>query len=243
MTAGPVPASKAPGRRLVIDIHTLVRNLILDGDLAPGTTVTQAELARRLGVSRTPLREAFRMLQEEGLIVTAPNQRARISDIDVAHVDQVYAARILLESLQVALMFSELTPERLEEMSVLLDQMGKFAEAGEWDRWQVAHQRFHAVHSAAAVGQVQQMLAGLAEHSQRYVRKNQARRAESLTMANREHAALLDALRGGDQAVAIDTIVRHLARTALTVMADSAPEYEPVAVRTALRLAMRSSGG
>lgn len=243
MTAGPAPAAKAPGRRLVIDIHTLVRNLILDGDLAPGTTITQAELARRLGVSRTPLREAFRMLQEEGLIVTAPNQRARISDIDVAHVDQVYAARILLESLQVALISAHLTPERLDEMAAHLAEMSACAEAGEWDRWQIAHQRFHAVHSAAAVGQVQQMLAGLAEHSQRYVRKNHARRAESLPMADREHAALLDALRGDDPAVAVEMIVRHLARTALTVMADTAPEYEPVAVRTALRLVMRSSGG
>jgi DNA-binding GntR family transcriptional regulator len=55
-------------RRTSIDVHTHLRDLIISGALPPGTELKQAELARVFAVSRTPLREAFRMLQEEGLI-------------------------------------------------------------------------------------------------------------------------------------------------------------------------------
>ena len=61
------PLTAKTGRRLALDVHAAVRAMILSGELAPGSPIPQAALARTLNVSRTPMREAFRLLQEEGL--------------------------------------------------------------------------------------------------------------------------------------------------------------------------------
>ncbi len=76
-------------------LHRRLRKLILDGSYPPGTLLSQVEVAEALGVSRTPLREALRMLQEEGLIEAERNQRARIPSFDPQVLDALYASRIL----------------------------------------------------------------------------------------------------------------------------------------------------
>ena len=58
-------------------MHAYLRECVLDGTLTPGTKLSQVALAEQLGVSRTPLREVLRMLQEEGLVEIEPNQRTR----------------------------------------------------------------------------------------------------------------------------------------------------------------------
>ena len=62
-------------RQAIPYVHAYLRECILDGTLTPGTKLSQVSLARQLGISRTPLREVLRMLQEEGLVEIEPNQR------------------------------------------------------------------------------------------------------------------------------------------------------------------------
>ena len=86
-------------RQAIPHVHAYLRECILDGTLKPGTKLSQVSLAAQLGISRTPLREVLRMLQEEGLVEIEPNQRTRVSGLDPAELDDVYASRILLETL------------------------------------------------------------------------------------------------------------------------------------------------
>src|SRR3954453_2817779 len=74
-------ATAAPSRQGLDYVHRTIREAILDGTLEPGTTMSQVMLADELGVSRTPLREALRMLQNEGLIESEPNRRVRVSEV------------------------------------------------------------------------------------------------------------------------------------------------------------------
>ena len=75
----------------------LIRQAILDGDLAPGERLKEEELAQRLGISRTPVREALLVLQTEGLVEAAPNRGAAVRAHDADELDDLYQLRALLE--------------------------------------------------------------------------------------------------------------------------------------------------
>lgn len=95
----------------------------------------------------------------------------------------------------------------------------------------------HAIATRAVGPHLQRMLASLAEQSERYIRLAQLGVPGSWARAPKEHEALLEALRAGDPVEGASVIARHLARTALNVLADVAPECEPTATRTALGIA------
>ena len=75
----------------------LIRQAILDGRLRPGSALKEEELARELGISRTPVREALLMLQAEGLVDAAPNRGATVRSHSVEDLDDLYQLRALLE--------------------------------------------------------------------------------------------------------------------------------------------------
>ncbi|WP_308406671.1 GntR family transcriptional regulator [Streptomyces sp. AC555_RSS877] len=231
------PAVAVGGRRLALDVHGRLRTMILSGELPPGSVLLQAEMARQLGVSRTPMREAFRLLQEEGLIDASPDQRARVRGVDPAELDGVYGARIMLETLAVSMTAKSLTAEDVERMAEALLRMQELAGNDTPDEWYAAHKEFHGIATRAVGPHLQRMLASLAEQSERYIRLAQLGVPGSWARAHKEHEALLDALRTSGPAEAASVIARHLARTALSVLADIAPEYEPMATRTALGIA------
>ncbi|WP_327725476.1 GntR family transcriptional regulator [Streptomyces europaeiscabiei] len=236
-TTGGTPGPTAGGRRLALDIHGRLRGMILSGELVPGSALLQAEMARKLGVSRTPMREAFRLLQEEGLIDAQPDQRARVRAVDPEDLDGVYGARIMLEALAVSVTAKSLTPEDLQRMGEALKRMQELAGDDLPDEWHAAHREFHRIPTQAVGPHLQRMLASLGEHSERYIRLAQLGVPSSWARAHAEHEALLEALRLSDQDEAVRVMARHLARTALNVLADVAPEYEPAATRTALGIA------
>ncbi|MBD9727358.1 GntR family transcriptional regulator [Streptomyces caniscabiei] len=234
---GESPAAPAGGRRLALDVHGRLRAMILTGELPPGSALLQAEMARRLGVSRTPMREAFRLLQEEGLIDARPDQRARVRSVDPEDLDAVYGARIMLETLAVSMTAKSFTAVDAERMSDALKRMKTLTVDDHPDQWHAAHHEFHSIATQAVGPQLQRMIASLGEHSERYIRLAQLGAPASWGKAYAEHEALLEALRLSDPAEAARVVARHLARTALSVLADIAPEYEPAATRTALGLA------
>src|SRR5215510_8930246 len=105
--------TRRDGRRLrtVNDIHLALRRLILEGTFAPGTVLSQIQLVKRLDVGRTPLREALRMLQQEGLIVAARNKRPRITSFDPEVIEAGFAQSILIASLAARVSVPRLTAE------------------------------------------------------------------------------------------------------------------------------------
>ncbi|KUN60465.1 GntR family transcriptional regulator [Streptomyces canus] len=222
---------------MALDVHGRLREMILSGALPPGSALLQAEMARKLGVSRTPMREAFRLLQEEGLIDAQPDQRARVRTVDPEDLDGVYGARIMLESLAVSVTAKSLAPGDLERMSEALKHMQELSVDDRPDDWHAAHKEFHRIATQSVAPHLQRMLVSLGEHSERYIRLAQLGIHNSWARAHSEHEALLEALRRSDKDEAVRVISRHLARTALNVLADIAPEYEPAATRTALGIA------
>ena len=96
--------------------HARLRRLIIRGAIAPGSELSQVELARRVGVSTTPLREALRRLEAEGLVDSRHNRRPRVRPLDVEELDSIYAARIMLEGLALRLTVPAMADEQLTRL-------------------------------------------------------------------------------------------------------------------------------
>src|SRR5262249_15722407 len=155
-------------RQAIPHVHAYLRECILDGTLPPGTKLSQVSLAAQLGISRTPLREVLRMLQEEGLVVIEPNQRTKVASLDRAEPDDAYASRILLETLALSMTIGHFGPKARTEAKQMLNAMRRAAKAGDFDAWFAAHAHYHRVCTAAAGDAMQRQLRAFADRTTRY---------------------------------------------------------------------------
>ncbi len=224
------------GKIAATHVHTYLRQMILDGTVPPGTVLSQVQLAQEIGVSRTPLREALRMLQEEGLVLAEYNHRVRVADLDIGELEYFYASRIMLESLAISLTIPLLTQDDFDKLTSSLDQMHIASERRDMQSWDEGNRLFHAVLSFYTGEQVRETIKRSIDASERYRRIKLQNLTRSWEVAEAEHMAIFEACREGNRDAAVELLARHLARTALTVIALADPEYEPIAVRTALRL-------
>src|SRR5437868_1733883 len=100
-----------------------LRRAILRCEIPSGTQLSQRELSQLTGVGRTPLREALRMLQREGLVEAEPNHRVRVADFSIPELEQLYAMRISLEALAIRLTVPLLQADELRQLERFLTQM------------------------------------------------------------------------------------------------------------------------
>jgi DNA-binding GntR family transcriptional regulator len=221
-------------RRISVEVHAHLRELIITGVLEPGTVLKQAELARIFAVSRAPLREAFRMLQEEGLVVGELNQRSRVAGFDPDELELLYAARIALEALGARLTTGRLTSAEGREVATALREMDRAHRASDTTSWSRAHHHFHRMCVVRCGARVLRTIGSYAEQSEPYVRAFQAGHRELIPDRHREHTEILDAVRGGDPDLSARLMAEHLAGTAQRLLGDFAPERPAGAVEQAL---------
>jgi DNA-binding GntR family transcriptional regulator len=241
------PAARVPGierlelpevRQAIPRLHAYLRECILDGRLPPGTKLSQVGLAEQLGVSRTPLREVLRMLQEEGFVEFEPNQRMRVAGLDPVELDADYAARIVLETLALSMTLQSIGSRERREARRLLTAMRRAARIGDLPGWFGAHHAYHRAMTFGAGEPLLRQLQSLEDRSVRYIRIYQQNEPAGWQTAGEvEHAAILDALTAGDDRAALSGLAHHLARTALRVLSDCSPAYTPRAVPHAVALA------
>ena len=122
---GGARAGRASGAQLV---YTTLRERIMRHDLSPGHRLAETELAASLSVSRTPLREALRMLQSEGLVHQLPTGGMVVAPLDAADLDDLYVVRAAVEAAVAGQACSRLTDGDLAEMDRLVDQMDLLIE-------------------------------------------------------------------------------------------------------------------
>ena len=157
-------------RQAIPHVHAYLRECILDGTLTPGTKLSQVALAEQLGISRTPLREVLRMLQEEGLVEIEPNQRTRVAGLDPQELDDTYAVRILMETLALSMTMAAFGPAGREDARRLLDAMRGAAEGGDFPAWFAAHADYHRLITAGAGAVLKRQLQAFADRTIRYIR-------------------------------------------------------------------------
>jgi DNA-binding GntR family transcriptional regulator len=242
----PQPAvldSRADEENGVVPLYMRLRTMILDGKFPPGSTLSQVKLAESLGVSRIPLREALRMLQNEGLIEAEHNQRARMPSFEPSIVDSLYASRILLEALCIRLTVSHIDQTDVQTLQHTLTELDAVAvhKSLDMNAWEVPHRRFHRLLVSHVEDSMRQRIASLADQCEYYRRLyyrlisgHQPTRSAEVIAA--EHRAIANAWMQENADQAAYLLAHHYARTALTVLGQMAPEFEPSAVRMALQL-------
>jgi DNA-binding GntR family transcriptional regulator len=222
-------------------VHERLRRDILRGAFDPHEPISQVQLAKRLGVSRTPLREALRMLQREGLIHSEPNRRVRVTALTVADLEQLYAARVVVDSLMARLAVPRLTRDDVAEMGRRLGAMAALAASHDLEAWDVHHSAFHDLLKLGEGERLLRIARDLFDHTERY-RHVYLAEPRAWSTAAREHAAVYQACLAGDAVAASRQVARHLGTTALTIIALAAPERDPVPVREALRMITADDG-
>jgi len=230
------PLRRMPGDHAATAVHAHLRALILGGSLPPGAFLNQVELAPLLGVSRTPLREAIRMLQEEGLVVAEPQRRARVTGFDPEHLEAIYTQRVLLEGTATRVTAVSTTDEDVARLDALLDHMRTRAAAEDLKSWEEAHRAFHLELVSRVSPHLTRAMINHMDRAEHYRLMHQATGPRAWASGAAEHAAIVDAhrRRNGDAAAA--ELTAHLARTALSLIAEMAPAYDPAAIRSALKM-------
>ena len=236
-----ISTSGRDGANGVASLYARLRTMILDGVFPPGSMLSQVKLAESLGVSRIPLRETLRMLQQEGLIEAEHNQRARVPSFDPAIVDTLYASRILLEALSLRLTVPRIDQSDVHALEQTLTELDEAAAHRDLDAWEGPHRRFHRLLVLHAEDSMRQRIASYANQCEYYRRlyyhlmsSHQPTRSAEVIAA--EHRAIASAWTQGKADLAAYFLTQHYARTALTVLGQMAPEFDPVAVRMALQI-------
>ncbi len=131
------------------DVHASLRAAIVDGTLAPGERLRDAELAEWLGVSRTPIREALLRLERAGLVVTLPGRSTTVAPIDHRDLMDAQDVASSLHELAVRLAVPHLSSEELDEMRAANRDFADALDRSDADAALSADDRFHAVAVAA----------------------------------------------------------------------------------------------
>ena len=120
-----------------------LERMILSGELAPGARLTEMALAARLGVSRGPLREAFRMLEEGGLVRIEKNRGVFVRDLPVDEAVEIFDLRAAMDELVGRRLAEHILPAQLKEVRGLVDQMEQAVKAKDAYRYHLLNLKFH----------------------------------------------------------------------------------------------------
>jgi DNA-binding GntR family transcriptional regulator len=226
----------------VAAVHDRLRNAILRGDFPPGEPISQVKVAQDLGVSRTPLREAIRMLEREGLLEGEPNKRMRVATFSVSDMEELYALRITIEALAIRLTVPQLSDDDLAELEDLLVTMAVFTEQENYEAYSMPHRAFHSGLVARSGRQIVGLISQLSDHSELYRRLHTTAAPNAWIIAGGQHHAILEACVARDPDLAAVRLAEHLAHTVLDNLEIIESGLKPLALRRALQAIRRSAG-
>lgn len=186
---------------------------IRTGRRAPGDRLIPEEIAAELGMSRMPVREAFRRLATEGLVIIRPNRGCSVSGLSVDEIYEVFEIRSVLEGLAVRLGMARIDNTILADLERLLELMESCDNAADAD-WIIHHNHFHErLFKLSGRPKLVRQISTLQISIEPYLRVyfHHAEKSRSSDAAHRE---LIAALRTGDAQVAEEAMRRHILGTA-----------------------------
>lgn len=198
-------------------VFNTLREAILKGDLKPGERLMELQLASKLGVSRTPIREAIRMLEQEGLAVTMPRRGAEVAKMTLKDMEDVLEIREALDELAVRLACTRITEEQLNRLTEVKEEFEMSTRTGNVKKIAEADVSFHdVIYEATGNPKLVSLLNNLREQVYRY-RVEYVKNPKNYPVLIREHEAILQGLRDGNTDLAAAAMHEHVVNQAVAV--------------------------
>ena len=198
-------------------VFNTLREAILKGDLKPGERLMELQLASKLGVSRTPIREAIRMLEQEGLAVTTPRKGAEVAKMTLKDMEDVLEIRDALDELAVRIACQKITDEQLKQLEDVKELFEKNTQTNNVKNIVEADVSFHdVIYEATGNPKLVTLLNNLREQVYRY-RVEYIKDPKNYPTLIAEHEAILDSLKNRDVKNAVEAMHVHVANQAEAV--------------------------
>jgi DNA-binding GntR family transcriptional regulator len=202
-----------------------VRGAIISGVLKPGERLMEVQLAEKLGVSRTPIREAIRKLELEGLVIMMPRKGAYVADLSLKDITDVLEIRAALEGLASGLAALRITDEEIEGLELTAQQFHQALEADDFDMIVQKDMEFHdRIFKATRNEKLLQITNNLREQVQRFriMYINKSNKSKDLA---KEHYEIAEAISKRNIDMAERIAKRHIenAEKYILTMAGSMP--------------------
>lgn len=222
------------GRHTTAKVYRALRTAIVRNELPADTPLSQVRIAEQLNVSVTPLREALRLLENEGLVRSETNRRVRVAPMSVADLESIYTMRVLLECFAIGLTVETASDELLAEITAVYDEMTDHAHAEDYEAWSGPHRRFHELLISAGEDRLIDTAKNLSIHAERYRFAYTTQVPMGWANGLVEHHALHQAAMNRNPQQARNALGVHYARVALSSVALIDPCHEPAHFRAAL---------
>ena len=191
-------------------VFNTLRQAILRGELKPGERLMEIQLANKLGVSRTPIREAIRKLELEGLVLMIPRRGAEVAEITEKSLRDVLEVRGALEELAVKLACQKITDAEITELRMAEKEFEQALKSGDVTIFAEADVKFHDVIYRATDNQrLIQLLFNLREQMYRY-RVEYLKREEAHENLLVEHRRIIETIAARDMDAAVDAVCQHI---------------------------------
>ncbi len=223
---GGLPQIDAPkgGRTLSARALSALHDAILSGTLAPGTHLPIEDLAAQLGMSPMPIREALRQLDSAGLVENVPHRGARVTELSLVDLREIYEARLALEPLAIRKAAERFDHEDAARARECLARLAKAQKAKDADAVWAAHTDFHFTFYRRADSKwLLRLIGPLWESSERYRRASPAAR-KLQTKRSVQDESLLEACEARDPERAGNELHDHLVHTANRLSAEMGGE-------------------
>ena len=191
-------------------VFNTLRQAILRGELSPGERLLEIHLANKLGVSRTPIREAIRKLELEGLVVNTPRKGAEVANISAEDLRDVLEVRRSLEILAISLACEKMTEDTLELLYENIDAFKHSIDAKATSDIASVDVTFHdIIYKSTGNNRLIQILNNISEQMYRY-RFEYIKNKESWNRLVEEHMNIYEAIKNRDKDLAVKSILLHI---------------------------------
>ena len=198
-------------------VFNTLREAILKGELKPGERLMELQLASKLGVSRTPIREAIRMLEQEGLAVTIPRKGAEVAKMTEKDIEDVLQIREALDELAATIACEQITKEELDELRHTMHEFEEHTKTADVKRIAEADVRFHdIIYQATGNPKLVSMLNNLREQMYRY-RLEYIKDEKNYPTLIKEHSKIVEGLSNKDKARVTAAMHMHVVNQANAV--------------------------